>query len=175
MEKKRLIRAFAAGAVICLLDMGAGTVQSRATGLRFSQEDSLSVAGAIADTAFVFNADRAIPMSGRNINLNYPYSLEVAKDTVKSCLPYFGRAYSIPYGGGDGLSFEGIAADYKSGKGKKGETEISFSVRTDEDFFKFSLKVYPGGSAFLTVIPVNRQSISYSGRVVALEPEAGDR
>jgi len=47
------------------------------------------------------DVDRAVPMAGRSVNLTSPYSLEIHGDSILSYLPYFGRAYSAPYGGGD--------------------------------------------------------------------------
>ncbi len=38
-------------------------------------------------------------MRGRSIPLTSLYSLEIRNDSVISYLPYYGRAYSIPYGG----------------------------------------------------------------------------
>lgn len=55
---------------------------------------------------FTIDVNRAIPMGGRSLNLTSPYSLEMRGDSAISYLPYFGRAYSAPYGGGDGLRFE---------------------------------------------------------------------
>ena len=51
---------------------------------------------------FTIEVDRALPMGGRSVNLTTPYSLEMRGDSAISYLPYFGRAYSLPYGGGDG-------------------------------------------------------------------------
>jgi len=37
--------------------------------------------------------------------LTSPYSVEIRNDSIISHLPYYGRAYSIPYGGGDSSFF----------------------------------------------------------------------
>ena len=58
----------------------------------------------IASENYKIDARTALPMRGRSIPLTSPYSLEIRNDSVISYLPYFGRAYSIPYGGGDGLN-----------------------------------------------------------------------
>lgn len=50
------------------------------------------------------DVDRVVPMAGRSVNLTSPYSLEIHGDSILSYLPYFGRAYSAPYGGGEGLT-----------------------------------------------------------------------
>ena len=47
----------------------------------------------------------AYPRRGRMIPLTSIYSVTIRNDSVFSQLPYFGRAYSIPYGGGQGLMF----------------------------------------------------------------------
>ena len=52
------------------------------------------------------DVDRAVPMAGRSVNLTSPYSLEIHGDSILSYLPYFGRAYSAPYGGGEGLTLK---------------------------------------------------------------------
>ena len=56
----------------------------------------------IESKRFTIDVNRAIPMGGRSLNLTSPYSLEMRGDSAISYLPYFGRAYSAPYGGGDG-------------------------------------------------------------------------
>ena len=80
-----------------------------------------------------------------------------------SRLPFFGRAYSIPYGGGDGLMFEAKLKDYTCRDGKRGRKEIGFTADTDEDHFEFRLTVFPDGSSSVSVVSTNRQQISYGG------------
>ncbi len=113
---------------------------------------------------------RAYPMSGPAFALTYPYYMSVIGDRVESFLPYFGRAWSIPYGGGEGLRFNAPITGYTVKEGKKGRTEISFNARTDEDSYLFSLEVYPGGSSYLTVSPLQKQTISFDGKI-DLDPE----
>ena len=57
----------------------------------------------IENGRFTIEVDRALPMGGRTVHLTTPYSLEMRGDSAISYLPYFGRAYSLPYGGGDGM------------------------------------------------------------------------
>ena len=54
----------------------------------------------IENGRFTIEVDRALPMGGRTVHLTTPYSLEMRGDSAISYLPYFGRAYSLPYGGG---------------------------------------------------------------------------
>lgn len=111
------------------------------------------------------DVDRAVPMAGRSINLTTPYSLEIHGDSILSHLPYFGRAYSAPYGGGEGLMFKEVAAEKERTSKKKGRSEIKFRVKTKEDIYTFRVEVYPNGSATINVTPVNKQSITFYGDV----------
>lgn len=119
----------------------------------------------ISDTTYTINVTSALPMGWKTVHLSTYYSLEVAKDTVISCLPYFGRAYSIPYGGGKGLVFDGYAEDYTVSDGKDGSKEIEFTAMNEEDNYTFGITVFPNGSAHINVNSNKRQPISYMGRV----------
>ena len=114
---------------------------------------------------FTIEVDRALPMGGRTVHLTTPYSLEMRGDSAISYLPYFGRAYSLPYGGGDGMRFEESITDYQSTFDKKGTARIKFVARTKEDTFRFDVQVFSNGSAIISVTPTNRQNITYQGEL----------
>ena len=61
---------------------------------------------------YKIDVNTAMPMRGRSIPLTSSYSLTIRNDSVISYLPYYGRAYSIPYGGGDGLNFKAILKEH---------------------------------------------------------------
>lgn len=111
----------------------------------------------------------ALTMSGRSIQLSSRYSLKVTKDSVYSYLPYYGRGYSIPYGGGEGLDFEARTEKYTQNFGKKGNYEIEFSARTREDYYTFRIEVYDNGSSSIHVNMQNKQSIDFIGDLVLEE------
>ena len=125
----------------------------------------------IDEQRFTIDVDRALPMGGRTVNLTTPYSFEMRGDSAISYLPYFGRAYSLPYGGGDGLRFEESITDYQSTFGKKGAARIKFVTRTKDDTFRFDVQVFSNGSAIISVTPTNRQSITYQGEVAPKKKE----
>lgn len=106
------------------------------------------------------------PMSGRSILLTTPYGLQMKKDSVDVYLPYYGRAYQIPYGGGEGLRFKAPVENYSS-KLKKDRYRITFEATTSEDNFRFSVDLYDDGSANIHVTMRNRQPIHYSGQLDA--------
>lgn len=120
---------------------------------------------------FTIDVNRALPMSGRSVNLTSPYSLEMRGDSVVSYLPYYGRAYSAPYGGGDGLRFEKLITNYTCSFDKKGTAQIQFGVRTNEDTYKFNIQVYSNGSGTINVTPTNKQSITFHGELALKKEE----
>lgn len=106
----------------------------------------------------------AYPMAGPCIMLNYPYSLRVAKDSAYVHLPYYGRGYSLPYGGGEGLDFQGTVENYVRTQKKK-QSEVSFTVRTQEDSYVFRLSVFSSGETSISVTMNRKQPISFSGNM----------
>ena len=114
---------------------------------------------------YKIDVNRALPARGRSITLTSPYSVEIRNDSVISNLPYYGRAYSIPYGGGEGLNFKAPITDYQLDRDKKGTAKIKFSARSREDKFDFNIDVFSNGSATIFVNMQNRQSISFIGEV----------
>lgn len=119
----------------------------------------------IKSGTYKIDVNRAIPARGRSVSLTSPYSVEVRNDSVLSYLPYFGRAYNIPYGGGQGLNFKAPLTDYRLEWDKKGTARIKFSARSPEDKYEFTISVYNNGSSSIFVNMQNRQSISFNGEL----------
>ena len=148
---------------ICISLMALSAFSQTRADRRAAEE--AAVMQMVNDTTYMISVTTALPMGWRTVNLSSYYSLEVAKDTVISHLPYFGRGYSIPYGGGKGLVFDGRIRDYEMTDTEDGGKDISFSVENEEDRYQFNLSIYPSGSAHINVNPGKRQPISYTGRV----------
>ena len=125
--------------------------------------------GMLAERLYNIDFDRAYPMSAPSFHLSYPYYISVIGDRVESFLPYFGRAYTVPYGGGEGLRFAAPISEYAEKVTRKGAREITFKARTDEDLYDFILTVYPLGECNLSITPGQKQQISFSGQI-DLEP-----
>lgn len=119
----------------------------------------------IVSENYKIDVNTAHPMRGRSIPLTSLYSLTIRNDSVISYLPYYGRAYSIPYGGGEGLIFSAPLKEYTMEMDKKGKAVIHFTARSPEDKFDYSIQVYPNGSASINVNMQNRQSISFQGEL----------
>lgn len=120
---------------------------------------------------YKIDVDRAIPARGRSVSLTSPYSIEIRNDSVISHLPYYGRAYSIPYGGGEGLNFKAPISDYKIEWDKKGTAKVRFIARSTEDRFSFNIDIFSNGSSSIFVNMQNRQSISFQGDLDIPEKE----
>lgn len=126
-------------------------------------EQESQIKEAIESGAYVIDVSRALPMSGRAVNLTSSYSLEVRNDSVYSHLPYFGQAYTAPYGGGEGMIFKEPLTDYKLTFDKKGTASVVFKTRNSEDTYEFRLQIFSNGSTTINVTSINKQGISYQG------------
>lgn len=91
------------------------------------------------------------------------YSLRVDGSTVDSHLPYYGVAYSVPYGGGKVLTFTDDIDEYIDYGWQKHCRTIAFSTNNDEDIIVYSLSVYDNGRVYVDVHCRNREDISYRG------------
>lgn len=115
---------------------------------------------------YVFYAQSATPISGRQKFLTSDYSVYISKDTVMSNLPFFGRAYSVPINTTDaGIKFTSINFDYKSSARKKGGWDITIKPKDAPGVQQLLLTIYTNGTAYLNVNSTNRQFISFNGHV----------
>jgi hypothetical protein len=121
---------------------------------------------------FVFEGRTAFPSGMRSVDLTTKANfVKYHPDLIESQMPYYGRAYSVAYGGDSGLKFSGKPEEYKVEKKKK-QFEISAIVVGESDRFTLNLTVYFEGTASLSIISNNRSSISYQGEISA--PKMGE-
>lgn len=97
--------------------------------------------------------------------LTTPYSLTVIGDSINSYLPYFGRAWNVPYGGGKALNFTGHIRDYHSSWVSDQQVRIALIVENDEDIYQYDVDIFLNGAAYINVSSRNRQTIGFSGEV----------
>jgi hypothetical protein len=121
---------------------------------------------------FVFEAQKVLPQGGRLLNLDYnTYFLKFNETNTTCDLPFFGRGYNIPYGGGDGgVKFEGVPENIQIEKKKK-SYNIKATVKGKDDVYNLFLSVFFDGGATLSVNSNNRASISYDGEIEAPKTE----
>lgn len=117
---------------------------------------------ALYDRQFTINVTSAHPTSFPPVNLTSPYSLEVRGDSVISYLPYYGRAYSVPYGGGKALNFSCKMSGYDISRSKK-EYNIKMAIENEEDRYLYYIDVFDNGRASILVTSQNRTDILFYG------------
>ncbi|MFP4365754.1 MAG: DUF4251 domain-containing protein [Bacteroidales bacterium] len=120
----------------------------------------------IEQESFIFKAQRAFPQGGRSVDLTTNYGfIEISDDSGEARLPFFGRAYSIPYGGNGGIQFSGTIENVELSRNQeKMRINYSFEVR-DRDYYKVNMEISHDGNAYVTIISNNRSQISYQGTV----------
>ncbi|OXA71784.1 hypothetical protein B0A67_10550 [Flavobacterium aquidurense] len=116
---------------------------------------------------FVFEAQKVNPQGGRFIILNNnSYFLNFNTEKTTCDLPFFGRAFNVPYGGDGGIKFEGIPENIKVEKKKKNYT-FRATVKGKDDVYDLIFTIFFDGGASLSVNSNNRASISYDGEIEA--------
>lgn len=121
---------------------------------------------------YVFEATQALPSGMRTVNLDGSYDIKIEGDEVICYMPFYGRAYSAGYGGGEGpFDFTLPIKNYKKEDAKKGGYQVQFDVKNKNDNINFSFQIGNTGSASLVVTSTNRESISFYGDIVADDEE----
>ena len=121
------------------------------------------VAENIQSGNFTITIDRMYPLRGSSKSVT-SYSVRVRDGQLDSHLPYIGRAWKVPYGGGHALTFEAPLGSYKVTPVRDG-FEIVLYVKTDEDEHIYQFTVFGNGRTSLDVQSGNRERISYSGQM----------
>ena len=116
----------------------------------------------IAGQHYTIDINQMIPMRGPARMVN-DFSLSVEGNRLISYLPYFGRAYNVPYGGGKGLNFTAPIASYKEYMRKNGLRHIEIGLSNEEDTYLYTIEVFDNGSSSVEVRARQRERISYSG------------
>ena len=142
---------------------GCATSEERAAR---AAEQKKKVTTALMERNYKIAVDRMYMMRGGSKSVSYGYSVEVRNDSLISYLPYFGRAYSVPYGGGKGLNFAERIGSYKEFQEKNGKWHIEIGLRNEEDTYLYTIEVFDNGKSSIDVQSRQRDRISYSGDMV---------
>lgn len=154
-----------------------------------AQTDKETTAKIVKEQNFVFNALQAIPMADNDLNqiLNsYPnsrnnilnlsgaqYDVRVTKDSVVAYLPYFGRSFNPSIDPNDaGIRFKSKDFKYTSVK-KKNNWQITIVPKDVKEGQRLIFNVTEKGYTSLSVIHVNRQTMSFNGNIT--EPKQKDK
>lgn len=125
---------------------------------------------------FQIDIDRVYPQRGGDVTRFNPRGKITVRDSMaKGDLPFFGRAYSLPYGEGGGIEFDapmkGLTIKTVEKKKKKKTISFNFTVTGKNDTYQLSIDVAPGGACSVNLNSNNRAQISYSGTLSALKEE----
>jgi hypothetical protein len=132
-------------------------------------EKEQEIAALIDAKTFVFKATRAIPTGFKSMDLTTnPNFVKFSPELIVSEMPYFGRAYSVSYGGDAGSKFEGKPEVYTVEKKKKGYS-LEARVKSSNDYFTIHLSVGFEGGSSMSISSNNRSSISYNGEIFPQE------
>jgi len=132
----------------------------------------LEMAQLIQNGRFQFVAISANSSLGNFNNLASNYTMVFDSLQVKAHLPYYGRAYSVPYGGGKGGVLFDVTAkkvDYTYNERKKTYL-ITTELKDAQDSYTIFLNSGLEGFATLKIDFINRQGISYYGIIKKIEP-----
>ena len=118
--------------------------------------------------SFVFDARTATSPTAGTVNITYPYSVKLNKDSIYSYLPYYGRAYSAEYGSTESpMVFNLPVQELEITKNKKKGYQVNVKVKRGMDYINFNFDVSETGNTTLTVNSSNRQVITYYGELAA--------
>ena|ERR1700739_2931128 len=130
-----------------------------------SNKDSL-IESKINNKDFVFVATWVTPLTGQMRQLTDYYDLRVHHDSLTAYLPFFGRAYAAPKDlSNASIDFTSTKFTYTITKQKKGGWRIDIAPDTQDDIQSFSITAFNDGVAYLNIISVNRDPISYNGYI----------
>lgn len=130
----------------------------------FSQDQSSSIQTDIEKKQFEFLAQSVTPTKGGTRQLNPGYTVLVKGDTLICYLPYFGRVYQPSFGTSDaGLDFTSTQFDYQTKVRKKGGWDVKMKTKDLTKQRQLSMTIFQNGTASLTVISSDRESISFLG------------
>ena len=152
--------ALALLAVIAL--EGCATAEERAAR---AAEHAARVKVALTERNYKISVDRMYTMRGGSKSVSSSYSVEVRNDSLFSYLPFFGRAYQVPYGGGKGLNFSERIGSYRESLVNR-RRHIEINVKNDEDSYLYVIDVFDNGNSDIVVQAQQRERISYSGEMV---------
>ena len=135
-----------------------------------AQPDQSTVKTSVESKQFIFHAQTAMPTSGRSRQLTSEYDLRIFPDSLVSNLPFYGRAYSVPYGSSDGgFHFTSTKFEYTATPGKKRGWDISIKPKDVTDFREFSLSLSDDGYGTLQALSNNRQPMSFTGYITQVK------
>ena len=162
------MKTFTTVVIITLFLALTGSSQNDKKELKARQR--LEMAQLIQSGHFKFVARSANSNLGNFNYLSSNYDLTFDSLRVKAYLPYYGRAYSAPYGGSGGVKFDLTAKKIdKVYNERKKMFVISTELEDSDESYAIFLNTGLDGYADLKIIFRNRQWINYNGTIEKVE------
>lgn len=134
-----------------------------------------SIKKLVESNQFEIHIDRVYPQNGFDVSQFNPQGEIIISDSIaEGRLPFFGRAYSLPYDGKGGIEFKAPMKSHSikiTDKKKKKLVTYRFSVPGQNDLFQFSIDVTTNGYCSISLVSQNRSHINYSGTISPLKKE----
>jgi hypothetical protein len=155
--------------ILAVFFLGSTGIQSDSRKERKAKQ-RLEMAQLIQDGKFRFVARSANSELGNFNQLSSNYEMVFDSLQITAFLPYYGRAYSVPYGGSGGVKFDlkAESIDKKWNERKKLFT-LATEVADSEDSYSIYLTCGLDGFADLKIHFRNRRWISYNGTIQKIE------
>ena len=128
------------------------------------EREAAQVRQSVESCDFTMDVRRMIPL-GANSRIVSNYSVKVKDGHINSHLPYMGRAWDVPYGGGHALNFEADIQEASVFREANGSYTVRLLVPTDEDTHVYIFQIFDNGSASLLVQSKNREPINFNGQL----------
>jgi hypothetical protein len=128
---------------------------------------AIEIRNAVEMSEFRFIATHAHPMAFRSIALSTPFDVRVSPDTVQANLPFFGRAFRAPMNLREGgYYFTSTDFEYSVRSGRRaGNWLVQIDFRDVRNGVTFNFDIWENGTASLSVVDIDRQSISFQGNI----------
>jgi hypothetical protein len=157
--------------------MGCATLPTQEKQARAEKKEQTAkmVRDNLASRNFTISVRQANPLRHPSIVLTTMYSLKIKGDSIYSYLPYYGQAYSVPYGGGKALNFDGTIEQYECYYPKKDLTRVILITRNEEDIYQYDIQVFENGNTTINVSSQKRDPISYYGDMEVAVKKSGKK
>lgn len=119
----------------------------------------------VNNQTFVFVPRFVIPMTGRRRELTSEFKITIAKDSIISYLPFFGRGYIASMSPTElDFDFTSKKFSYDVSAGRNG-LNISIKPSDQRSLQQLYFRVFDNATASLNITSIDRSIISYDGYI----------
>lgn len=129
------------------------------------------ISHSVQNKKYTMEFNYVTPMTFTPHFLTSNYSVQVDGDSLRSFLPFFGRAYRADtYGDNKSpLCFDGPILYYTVDKKKKKKLRVELKTQHHSDYLTYYIEIFEDGKVSLSVTSSNRETINFSGNLVRKE------